>query len=101
MALKIRKGDKVIVITGSNKGTVSEIKAISGDMAILDNVNMKKKHIKKTRNEAGRIESFAAPINVSNLAHVIDGKPIKVKFVVESDGKFIVDKKTGTRIRKV
>ena len=101
MAAKIRKGDKVIVISGAQKGAISEITALVGQMATLNNINMRKRHIKKTKNANGRIEQFAAPIHVSNLAHVLENKAVKVKFQIEGHNKFLVDRKTGTRIRKV
>lgn len=100
-AMKIRTGDEVIVISGSNKGSISKIKSIKDEWAVLDNVNLKKRHIKKKRDEAGKIQSFEAPIHISNLSHVIEKKAVRVKFEVTPEGKFIVTKKDNKRIRKV
>lgn len=100
MAMKIRSGDQVIVISGANKGCIGKIKSIFNERAILDNINMRKRHIKKKKDEPGIIESFPAPIHVSNLAHVVNNKAVRVGFEVCKEGKFIIDKNRN-RIRKV
>lgn len=103
MAMKIRTGDQVIVISGSSKGCIGKVTSVSNGKAILDNnINMRTKSIRKKKDEPGRRESFPAPIDLSNLAHVIDNKPVRVGFQVCKEGKFIVSKNnSGTRIRKV
>ena len=67
--LHIKKGDKVQVISGSYKGKSGEVLEVFPERyrAIVDNVNMVKKHKKPTQNNAGGIVQLAAPIHISNL----------------------------------
>lgn len=101
MALKIRRGDKVIVISGTQKGSTSIVESVSGDRAVLKDVNPQKRHIKKTKDSPGKIEQIFGSIHLSNLAHVINNKPVKVCFQVSSEGKFLISKRDQKRIRKV
>ncbi len=67
--LGIKKGDKVKVIAGSNKGQSGEIKLVlpAENRAIVDGINMVKKHIKATQDNPGGINEMEAPIHISNL----------------------------------
>lgn len=71
----IKKGDKVKVIAGSNKGETGEVKLVitKDNRAIIDGVNMVKKHIKATQDNPGGINEMEAPIHISNLM-LIDPK---------------------------
>lgn len=98
--LHIKKGDKVMVIAGIHKGTISEVLEVFPKKyrAILDNVNMVKKHQKPTQNNPqGGIIEVPAPIHISNLM-LIDpktGEPTRIgrKLV---DGKLVrYSKKSG------
>ena len=100
MAAKIKKGDKVVVLTGRNKGqsgTVSRV-LVDDDKVIVSGVNMVKRHKRPTQNDAGGIEEKEAPIHVSNIA-IADpksGKPTRVGFQTGKDGKKVrVAKKSG------
>jgi large subunit ribosomal protein L24 len=85
---RLKKGDPVIVITGNSKGTEGVIEALKADKVIVKGVNKKKKHIKGDNNgNAGKIIEFEAPINISNIAYCIDGKPCKLKARNSSEGK--------------
>lgn len=106
MAKKIRKGDTVMVIAGSSKGQVSQIIEISTERAVLDNVNMRTKHVKRRQDEPGRIETFPGSIHLSNLSHVDENnKPSRTHFVIKTEGekkyKTLVLKSTGKELRKV
>jgi len=102
MASKVRKGDNVIVLSGSEKGKTGLVLAVSGDRAVVEGVNVRVKHIKKTRNEAGKIETFPGALHISNLSHIAsDGRPTKVSFVTVDDKKFLFSKKDKKEIRKV
>ena len=70
--MRIKKGDKVKVITGAYKGTIGEVKAVfpKEDRVIVEGVNMVKKHLKPTQaNPDGGIVEKEAKIHVSNVMH--------------------------------
>jgi large subunit ribosomal protein L24 len=80
--LHIKKGDKVRVIAGNFKGETGEVLEVfpNKNRAIVDNVNMVKKHRKPTQNNPGGIVDIAAPIHISNLM-LIDpktGEPTRI-----------------------
>jgi len=101
--ISIKKGDKVMVIAGSNKGLTGEVKKMfpTENRAIVEDVNMVKKHTKATQDNPGGINEIEAPIHISNLM-LIDaktGKPTRVgrKLV---DGKLVrYSKKSGEIIK--
>ena len=102
MAAKIRKGDKVIVLSGRDKGRsgeVFEVRPVEGK-ALVRGINMVRRHQKQTPQQEGGIVSKEAPIHLSNLAYVDkDGKPTRIGFKVRSDGtKVRVAKRTGAEI---
>ena len=106
MAAKIRKGDKVIVLTGRDKGRtgeVYEVRPMEGT-ALVRGVNMVKRHQKQTQSQEGGIISKEAAVHLSNLALADpkDGKPTRIgfKFVGEGDNrrKVRVAKRSGVEI---
>ncbi len=105
MAMKIKKGDQVIVITGRDKGKTGEVtKAMPKDnKVVVAGINLAKRHTKPTQENAGGIISKEMPIHVSNVA-LIDpksGKATRVGIKVEKDGsKVRVAKKSGEVIGK-
>jgi large subunit ribosomal protein L24 len=102
MAAKIRKGDKVIVLTGRDKGRTGEVFEVRPDdnMALVRGVNMVKRHQKQTQNQEGGIISKEAPIQLSNIAYLgKDGKPTRIGFKIQADGKKVrVAKSSGAEI---
>jgi large subunit ribosomal protein L24 len=89
--MKIKKGDKVIVIAGKSKGSSGTVVRIltKKDMVVIDGVNMVKKHRKANRQGAnGQIIDKVMPIHVSNvmLADPKDGKPTRIKITRGKDG---------------
>ena len=102
MAAKIRKGDKVIVLNGRDKGRTGEVFEVrpTENRALVRGVNMVKRHQKQTQNQEGGIISKESPIHLSNLALVAkDGKPTRVGFKIEADGtKVRVAKRSGAEI---
>ena len=90
-AAKIKKGDKVVVTTGRDKGRSGEVVQVMPreDRAIVRGVNVVKKHQRQTMNQEGGIISKEAAIHLSNLAIVDpkDGKPTRVGFKVLEDGR--------------
>jgi len=91
MALKFKKGDKVVVTTGRDKGRSGSILKMLRDenRAIVQGVNMVKRHQKQTQTDEGGIISKEAPIHLSNLMHEdpTDGKPTRVGFKILNDGR--------------
>lgn len=102
MAAKIRKGDKVIVLTGRDKGRTGEVFEVrpSEGRALVRGVNLVKRHQKQTAQQEGGIISKESSIHLSNLALVAkDGKPTRVGFKIEADGtKVRVAKRSGAEI---
>jgi large subunit ribosomal protein L24 len=102
MAAKIRKGDKVVVLSGRDKGRTGEVYEVRPDenRALVRGINMAKRHQKQTQNQEGGIISKEQPIHLSNLAYVgKDGKPTRVGFKIQADGtKVRVAKSSGAEI---
>jgi large subunit ribosomal protein L24 len=102
MAAKIRKGDKVIVLTGRDKGRTGEVFEVrpSEGRALVRGVNLVKRHQKQTAQQEGGIISKESSIDLSNLALLAkDGKPTRVGFKIEADGtKVRVAKRSGAEI---
>ncbi len=101
--LGIKKGDKVMVVAGSNRGQSGEVKVVfpKENRAIVDGLNMVKKHIKSTQDNPGGINEMESPIHISNLM-VVDpksGEPTRVGRK-EVDGKLVrYSKKSGEIIK--
>ncbi|MBI5262399.1 MAG: 50S ribosomal protein L24 [Bradyrhizobium sp.] len=102
MAAKIRKGDKVIVLTGRDKGRTGEVFEVRPEQgtALVRGVNMVKRHQKQTQNQEGGIISKEAPVQLSNIAYLgKDGKPTRIGFKIHADGKKVrVAKSSGAEI---
>ena len=91
MAAKIKKGDKVIVLTGRDKGRSGEVIEVrpAEDRALVRGINMVKRHQKQTAQQEGGIISKELPIHRSNiaLADPKDGKPTRVGFKFVGEGR--------------
>lgn len=97
---KIRKGDKVVVLTGRDKGRVGEVLRVmpKEDKAVVRGVNQVRRHQRQTPSQEGGIITKEAPIHLSNiaLADPKDGKPTRVGFKIQADGaKVRVAKRSG------
>jgi large subunit ribosomal protein L24 len=100
MAAKIRKGDRVIVLSGKDKGKRGEVVRVypSDERAVVSGINMVKRHQRQTTTQQAGIVSKEAPIHLSKLAHVdpTTGKPTKVGFKTLEDGRKVrFAKKSG------
>ena len=101
---KFKKNDQVIVISGSHKGKTGKITSVAKDKVVVEGVNIATVHQKPTSQNPGQIVKVEKPIHISNIAHVENGKAVKVKFVVEAgEGKAFVrksrvSKKSGKKI---
>ncbi|HMQ59370.1 MAG TPA: 50S ribosomal protein L24 [Flavilitoribacter sp.] len=104
--LKIKKGDKVVVIAGAyrDRSKVREVLEVlpTENRAIVDGVNIRKKHSKPTQTSPGGINEITAPIHISNLM-VVDpksGEPTRVGRTVGENGKTVrFAKKSGEIIK--
>lgn len=98
--LKIRKGDKVVVTTGKDKGKTGEVLKVlrEENRAVVQGVNMVKRHQRQTPQAEGGIISKEAPIHISNIA-IADpkgGKATRVGFKTLEDGRKVrVAKRSG------
>ena len=103
MAAKIRKGDKVVVLTGRDKGRSGEVIEVrpSEGRALVRGINMVKRHQRQTANQEGGIISKEGTIHLSNLA-VADpksGKPTRIGFKLMKDGGRVrIAKRSGVEI---
>ncbi|MDO5703506.1 MAG: 50S ribosomal protein L24 [Paracoccus sp. (in: a-proteobacteria)] len=98
MAAKLKKGDKVVVLTGKDKGKQGEITAVmpKDNKAIVDGVNIAIRHQRQTQASQGGRVPKAMPIDLSNLALMDkDGKATRVGFRVEDGKKVRFAKTTG------
>jgi large subunit ribosomal protein L24 len=89
--LKIKKGDNVVVLAGRDKGAKGKVVKVfpSENRAVVEGVNIARKHQKQTANQEGGIISREAPIHVSNLSiqDPKDGSPTRVGYKTLDDGR--------------
>ena len=89
--LKIKKGDKVVVITGRDKGKTGEVKQVlpAENRVVVDGVNMVKRHTAPSAGNAGGIVEREASIHVSNVAYVDPktDKPTRIGYKTLEDGR--------------
>jgi large subunit ribosomal protein L24 len=98
MAAKLKKGDKVVVLTGKDKGKEGTIASVDpkAGKAVVEGINMAIRHTRQSQtNQGGRLPK-ALPIDLSNLAFLDkNGKPSRVGFKIEGDKKVRFAKTTG------
>ncbi len=95
---KIRKGDKVVVLAGKDKGRTGEVIRVipKEDRAVVAGVNVVKRHQRQTQTQEAGIVTKEAPIHLSNIAVADkDGKPTRVGFQVIDGKKVRVAKRSG------
>jgi large subunit ribosomal protein L24 len=101
MAAKIKKGDKVVVLAGKDKGKTGQVLQVfpTETKATVQGINLVKRHTKQTASTDAGIFTKEAPIHLSNLA-VADaaGKPTRVGFQIKDGVKTRVAKSTGDQI---
>lgn len=103
MSAKIRKGDRVVVLSGRDSGRTGEVIQVmpKDERALVRGVNVVKRHQKQSMNQEGGIISKEAPIHLSNLALADpkDGKPTRVGFRILDDGRKVrIAKRSGDLI---
>ncbi|MGB7977617.1 MAG: 50S ribosomal protein L24 [Chlamydiales bacterium] len=90
MSKWIRKGERVLVIAGNDRGKTGEVLSRSEDRVLIQGVNVRKKHLKRTQQTGGRIVEMEAPIHVSNVA-LCDKEGRRLKVMLKHE------KETGAR----
>jgi large subunit ribosomal protein L24 len=103
MAAKIRKGDRVVLLAGRDKGRVGEVISVnpSAQRALVRGINVVKRHQRQSARQEGGIVSKELPVHLSNLAIADpkDGKPTRVGFKIGDDGrKLRIAKRSGAEI---
>jgi len=102
MGAKIRKGDKVIVLTGRDKGRTGEVIEVRSQeaRALVRGINMVKRHQRQSAAQEGGIVSKEATIHLSNIALLDpkDKKPTRVGFKMVGDKKVRFAKRSGAEI---
>jgi large subunit ribosomal protein L24 len=88
---RIRKGDRVLVIAGKNKGQKGVVMRVGADRVVVENINIVKRHTKANpqANQPGGVVEREAPLHISNvmLLNAITGKGERVGFKVLEDGR--------------
>jgi large subunit ribosomal protein L24 len=99
MSAKIKKGDRVVVLAGKDKGRQGSVSKVlpKENRVVVEGVNMVSRHTKATQADPqGGIKKKEAALHVSNVAIVdSNGKPTRVGFKIEGDKKVRVAKTTG------
>ena len=98
MAAKLKKGDKVVVLAGKDKGKEGTIASVDpkAGKAVVDGINMAVRHTRQSQTSQGGRIPKAMPIDLSNLALLdANGKPTRVGFRMEGDKKVRFAKTTG------
>jgi large subunit ribosomal protein L24 len=102
MAAKIRKGDRVVVLTGRDRGRVGEVIEVNptARRALVRGVNLVKRHQRQSPRQEGGIISNELPVDLSNLAIADpkDGKPTRVGFRIDGERKVRIAKRSGVEI---
>ena len=99
MAAKIKKGDRVVVLTGKDKGKTGNVTRVwpKECRVLVEGINIVQRHTRPTQlDPQGGIKNKEAPLHLSNVAIVdANGKPTRVGFRVDGDKKVRVAKSTG------
>ena len=96
--MKIKKGDKVVVIAGKDKGKQGKVLSVDvkKGKVIVEGANVVKKHVKPSAvNNTSGIIKISAPLDASNVMLVVDGKPTRVGYKVVDGVKQRIAKSTG------
>lgn len=86
---KIRKGDRVLAIAGNNRGLIGTVLSRKGDRVVVQGLNVRKKHIKRTQEAPkGRIIEIERPIHISNVKICVEGdNAAKLKVRTDEQGQ--------------
>ncbi len=101
--MNFKTGDKVVVISGKDKGKVGKITHVlrSENRVVVEGINIVKKHVKGNGQQAGSINEMEAPIHASNVM-IVDpktNKPTRIGHKIDKDGKKIrISKKSNSSL---
>ena len=99
MAAKIKKGDRVVVLTGKSKGQEGAVLRVfpTEQRVLVEGINMVQRHTRPTQADPqGGIKNKEAPLHISNVAIAgADGRPTRVGFRMEGDRKVRFAKRSG------
>jgi len=99
MAAKIKKGDRVVLLTGKDKGRTGNVLQVmpKDERVLVQGINMVQRHTKASQSDPqGGIKNKEASVHVSNVALVDSkGKPTRVGFKIDGDKKVRIAKTTG------
>ncbi|MEQ1771162.1 MAG: 50S ribosomal protein L24 [Devosia sp.] len=101
MAAKIKKGDKVVILAGKDKGKTGTVQQVipTETRAVVQGINLVRRHTKQTASQDSGIYTREAPIHLSNIALVdAAGKPTRVGFKTEDGKKVRIARTTGDAI---
>jgi large subunit ribosomal protein L24 len=100
MAMKIRRGDEVVILAGKDRGKIGEILSIDleKNKVLVSGVNQVKKHKKPMAGSPGQIVSFEKPVHISNVSLIENNRPTRVGFKIEDDKKVRIFKKSGKKV---
>lgn len=88
MSKWIKKGDKVVVISGNDKTRTGEVLARVGDRVIVRGVNVRKKYRRKTKERAGSVMDMECPVHISNVSLCTEeGKAVRLRVRMVEDAK--------------
>lgn len=88
MSKWIRKGDKVVVLAGNEKGQVGTVLRRLEERVVIEGLNIRKKHVKPKQKMQSGIVEMEAPIHISNVSICNEeGKPVKIKVKYDKEGK--------------
>ena len=100
--MKIKKGDEVVVIAGKSKGATGKVLSVDPrrERVVVEGANLMKKNVKADpQGKGGGVITKEAPLHVSNVMLVEDGKPVRVGYRIEDDGtKVRISRRTGKEI---
>lgn len=95
---KIRKGDKVVVISGNSRGKSGNVMRIADERVVIEGINLRKKHVKPTRTTKGGIVDIEMPIHISNVKVCVEGdKPVKLHVKENKEGQRELYYKDGSK----
>lgn len=103
---RIKKGDKVVITAGNDRGETGTVLSRTEDSAIVQGINVRKKHVKKSSTHPqGGVVSIERPIHLSKLQFAgRDDKPVKLKAKVDKEGQrtlYYQDEKEQVTVRSV
>jgi large subunit ribosomal protein L24 len=100
--MKIKKNDKVIIISGKDKGKTGKVLRTFPKIkkVIVEDINLVKKHVKPRNNKKGEVVEISLPLDISNVS-IIDAKtnkPSRVGYKIEDGKKKRIAKRSGQEI---